>query len=484
MENLFKCYIQGKWVVSSDQKTFVQRNPANLDEITGVWPAMTREDTRLAVDAAAAAFPGWSALTAYQRADYLKKAHRFMSDHRNEIAKTITLENGKTLRESHTEVNAALSEMEFQIHEGVRMFGQTAPSSLDGVFTYSIRVPLGVIAVISPWNFPLNVLGRKLIPALMAGNACVFKPSSLTPQTASKFMEIFIEAGLPEGVMNFVTGSGSTVGEELITNPHIKAISFTGSTAVGRGIHEKAARNMVRTQLEMGGKNPIIVLEDADIGLAAKSAAFAAYACAGQWCTSTSRAIVVKGAAEEFTARVIEETKQYRVGNGLDPDAVMGPVCGVDQVNNILSYIEIGKNEGAVTACGGYRLEDGDYDKGCFIAPTVFTGVTSQMTIANEEIFGPVLSIIEVKDYNEAIEVANAVDFGLTSSVYTKNLSRAFDFVKQSHVGVAHVNLMTALKEPQMSFGGVKASGYGIPEAGHTGNEFFSEHKTIYIKYQ
>ena len=484
MAKQFRNYIGGQWVASGDGATFEQRNPADLNEVTGIWPASTREDAKTAIRAAKEAYPSWSALTAYQRAEYLKKALHAMVTRKNELAEMITLENGKTFRESLTEVDAAISEMDFQIHEGIRMFGQTAPSSKDGVFAYSVRVPLGVVAVISPWNFPLNVLGRKIVPALVAGNTCVFKPSSLTPQTALRFMELFIEAGLPQGVLNFVTGSGSSVGEELITNPAIKAISFTGSTGVGRRIHQKAAENMVRTQLEMGGKNPIVVLEGADIEKAAHSAVFAALACAGQWCTSTSRAIVVRKAAEAFTQAVLDEMRKYKVGNGMDEDAMMGPVCGEDQFKNVLRYIEIGKKEGATVAFGGGALEDGAYANGCFVQPTVFTNVTPEMTIAKEEIFGPVLSIIEVKDFDEAIRVANDVEFGLASSVYTNDLSKAFAFLEKTEVGLTHVNLMTALKEPQLSFGGVKASGIGIPEAGHTGVEFFSEHKVAYIQYR
>jgi aldehyde dehydrogenase (NAD+) len=480
----FQNYIQGKWVSAGDGKTFEQCNPADLTEVTGLWPLSTRDDVKKAVEAAYDAFPGWSGKTAYERAEYLKRAFRALIFGRDQIAKIITLENGKTLREANAEINAAVSEMEYQIYEGVRMFGKTVPAANEGVFAYDMRVPLGVAAVISPWNFPLNVLGRKIVPALMAGNCCVFKPSSLTPQTAMKFMELFIEAGLPDGVLNFITGSGSAAGDELATNPLIRAVSFTGSTAVGRQIHEKASKNLIKTQMEMGGKNPIIVLEDADIREAAKSAAFAAYACAGQWCTSTSRAIAVGSAAEEFKERVIEEARQYVVGNGMDDNTTMGPVCGAEQLQNVLRYIDVGKNEGAKIAVGGERLSGGIYDNGCFIAPTVFTDVKPHMTIAREEIFGPVLSIMEVENFEEAVQVANDVDFGLASSIYTNDLNKAFTFLEKSKVGVAHVNLMTAMKEPQMSFGGVKLSGIGTPEAGHTGLEFFTEHKTVYIKYR
>jgi acyl-CoA reductase-like NAD-dependent aldehyde dehydrogenase len=420
----------------------------------------------------------------YKRAEYFKKALEGMIRRRDEFSRILTRENGKTFSESQGEINSAIKEMEFQIHEGVRLCGQTMPSSFDGVFAYSTTQPLGVVSIISPWNFPFNVPGRKVTPALMAGNTCVFKPASLTPQTGEKFVELFIEADFPPGVINFVTGGGSTVGEEITTNPAIKAISFTGSTDVGRRIHQKAAQIMARTQLEMGGKNPIIVLEDANLEEAVKAAKTAAYACAGQWCTSTSRAIVSKKIIDEFLELLIKETKQFVVGNGLDEKTTMGPVCGTDQLDSILKYIEIGKKEGAKLILGGNRLTGPEYDKGCFIEPTIFSNVKTEMIIAQQEIFGPVLSIIEVADLEEAIATANQVDFGLSSSVYTNDLEKAFTFLERTRVGLTHVNLMTALKEPQLTFGGIKASGFGIPEAGKTGIEFFTEHKVAYVKYR
>jgi aldehyde dehydrogenase (NAD+) len=341
-----------------------------------------------------------------------------------------------------------------------------------------------VVSIISPWNFPFNVPGRKVTPALIAGNTCIFKPASLTPQTGRRFVELFIEAGLPPGVLNFITGSGGILGHELVKNPTIKAVSFTGSTEVGRDIHKKAAQIMARTQLEMGGKNPLVVLEDADMEEATNAAVTAAYACAGQWCTSTSRVIVVKKIASDFIERVVEATNRIIIGNGLDSNTCMGPVCGQQQMKSILEYIEIGKSQGAKLLCGGNRLKGSEYDKGCFVSPTVFTNVTPDMKIAREEIFGPVLSIITVADFDEALSVANAVDFGLSSSIYTTDLTKAFTFLERTEVGLTHVNLMTALKEPQLSFGGIKASGFGIPEAGETGIEFFTEHKVAYIKYR
>ena len=476
-------YIKGERMLAGNGETFEQRNPANLEVVTGIWPASTRDDAKGAVEAAEKAYPMWSSLTVYQRAEYLKKAHQAMTTRREELAEVITLENGKTLRESLLEVDSAILEMEYQIHEGLRLFGKTTPSTKDGVFAYSVRVPLGVVSIISPWNFPLNVPVRKITPALIAGNTCVFKPSSLTPQCGYKLMELYIEAGLPKGVLNFITGSGSTVGEEITSNPAIKAISFTGSTEAGRKIHQKAAGIMARTQLEMGGKNPVIIFEDADLDGAAESAVTAAFACAGQWCTSTSRAIVVHEVIDNFIQLVLQKVRRYCVGDGRDPNVTMGPVCGKVQHDTILQFIDTGKKEGAVLSFGGVSNKK-EHLSGCFIQPTVFTCVTPDMTIAREEIFGPVLCIMEVRDFEEAIEVANGVDFGLSSSIYTESITKAFTFLEKTNVGLTHLNMMTAFKEPQLSFGGVKASGIGIPEAGDSGMQFFTNHKVGYIKYR
>ncbi|MFW6032772.1 MAG: aldehyde dehydrogenase family protein, partial [Phycisphaeraceae bacterium] len=464
--------------------TFEQRNPANLEEVTGTWPACTRDDAKRAIAAARDAYPAWRAMGVYKRAEYLKRALALMMERREPIARVLTAENGKTLNESLTEIDAAIKEMEFQISEGLRLGGTTVATGADGVFAYQTRVPLGVVSIISPWNFPFNVPGRKGTPALMAGNTVVFKPASLTPGVGLEFTKLMIDAGLPEGVWNFVTGGGSTVGEEFTTHPEIKAISFTGSTDVGMRINQKASENLIRTQLELGGKNPLIILDDADLAAAALSAVTGAFACAGQWCTSTSRVIVTDAVADEVVEKIVAGARKLKPGPGTDESTTLGPVCGQQQLESILAYIRLGKEEGATLLTGGGQPDDPALANGCFIEPTVFDHVRPEMRIAREEIFGPVLSIIRVKDFERAMRVANDVEFGLSSSIYTNDLSKTFAFLEQTDVGLAHVNMVTAYKEPQLSFGGVKASGFGVPEAGETGIEFFSEHKVAYVKHR
>jgi len=479
-----KNFINGQWQDSSGGQEYEQRNPADMTAVTGIWPKSSVEDVNMAIETAATAFVLWSGLTVYQRAEYFAKVLQVMKSRVDKIAAVITAENGKTLKESKGEIESAIKEMEFQIGEGLRMAGEVMPSGQNGVMAYSMRRPLGVVAVISPWNFPFNVPCRKITPALITGNTCIFKPANLTPGIGAEFVKLFDEAGLPPGVLNFITGSGAVIGDAIVSNPLIKAVTFTGSTEVGRSIHQKAAANFTRTQLEMGGKNPLVVLADADLQAAASSASLAAYACAGQWCTSTSRIVIEKRVLNDFMSLLIDKVRKIVVGRGTDPQVTMGPVCGKAQVEGIMVSIEKGKAEGAKLVIGGNRMMEGDFGKGCFIEPTVFMDVKPYMYIAQEEIFGPVLSIITVDSFDEAVEVANGVKFGLSSSIYTKDLEKAMTFIEKTDVGLTHVNVPTAVKEPQLSFGGVKLSGCGIPEAGHTGIEFFTEHKVAYIKYR
>lgn len=478
----FQNFINGKWEALSGKQYFEQRNPANLSEVTGRWPLAEESDARRAIEAAQSAYPSWKSLSIHKRAYFLRKVLLLMRERKQEIARVLTLENGKTLVESLVEVDAAYREMDWQINEGLRMFGQTVPSEQENMFAMMIREPLGVVSIISPWNFPFNVPSRKITPALIAGNTCVFKPASLTPQTGYMLTKLLCDAGIPEGVFNMVTGSGSKVGEILISDKRIQAVSFTGSNEIGMHVNRKASENGIRTQLELGGKNPVVVLEDADLDLAVKATLRAAFSCAGQWCTSTSRAVVVRPMVEEFTRRLIDGVRQLVVGDGMQQETHMGPVCGSGQLESIMKFIGIGKEEGAELLTGGSQITGKGFEDGCFIEPTVFGNVKPSMTIAREEIFGPVLSIFTVKDFEEALKVANDTRFGLCSSIFTANLKDAMRFIEGTEVGLTHVNAITAYKEPQLPFGGIKESGIGIPEAGSTGLEFFTNRKSVYIK--
>ncbi len=480
MQPKYMNYIDGKWLESASGETYASYNPADLESLTGVFQQSSVDDARVAVEAAAAAYVDWAALGVFKRAEYLKRVLTLLGDQLEVVAETITAENGKTIAEARGEVVSALKEMDYQIDEGLRTMGKVMPSMQPDVMAYQVRRPLGPVGVITPWNFPLNVPVRKMTPALVSGNTCVLKPAMLTSATACELMKIFDEAGLPPGVVNMITGSGRVAGGELTRQEAIRAITFTGSTEVGRAIHSAAAATMQRTQLEMGGKNPLVVLADADLDAAADAAVLAAFACAGQWCISTSRAIVEKSVLSVFTEKVVERTKKIVVGRGDDPRSTMGPVCGEAQLQSVLDGIERGCREGAELLAGGHRLA-GALEKGCFVEPTVFGDVRSDMHIAQEEIFGPVLAIISAADFAQAIQIANNVRYGLGASIFTRDLARAMQFVDKIDAGLAHVNMHTAYKEPQLSFGGVRDSGHGIPEAGSSGIEFFTEHKTVYI---
>jgi acyl-CoA reductase-like NAD-dependent aldehyde dehydrogenase len=479
-----KNFIGGEWRAAESGRTFAQHNPAFLHEVTGTFADSSAADIDAAIAAARAAFPAWRALSPLARKAYLDRALRAMIARRDEIAAVITCENGKAMREARGEVDSAIKEMDYQIAEGVRLCGQTVPVEVGGTLAYSTREALGPVAIVTPWNFPFNVPCRKGTPALMGGNTVVLKPASLTPRAGLLFTELLAGSGLPPGVINCVTGGGGSVGAALVADARIKAVSFTGSTPVGKSIQLAAARNLTPAQLELGGKNPAIVLPDADLDLAVAEIVKGAFACSGQWCTSTSRVIVLEETAGELTERLVAAARALVVRDGTAEDCGMGPVCGAKQKADILGYIAKGRAEGARLLTGGAPLAGADYDHGCFIEPTVFDRVTPSMTIAREEIFGPVLVIITVRSFEEAIDVANGVAFGLSSSIFTNDLRSALTYMERAEVGLAHVNLMTALKEPQLSFGGVKESGAGLPEAGSSGIEFFTHHKVCYVKYR
>lgn len=476
-------WIGGRASASRRARRFEQRNPANLDEVTAEYQLSSADDVNDAIGAAERAFKEWRRMPPLKRADLLNDALALLKSRRWEMAACITRENGKTLRESDAEIESSIREMEFQIAQGIRQVGQTIPLAQANACGMSFRYPLGVVAIITPWNFPLSVLVRKLIPALMAGNTVVTKPASLTPGATTLFTEWLYEAGLPSGVLNLVTGPGGEVGDTLVKDSRIRAISFTGSTEIGMHVQQQAAPDLKRTQLELGGKNALVVLDDADLDAAVSAAVLAGFTCAGQWCTSTSRIIVHKAVMGDFTERLVARVGDIRVGNGTDSASTMGPVCGKEQRKQILRYIDVATTEGARCLTGGHQIMDGEYASGCFIAPTVFAGVAPESTLAQEEVFGPVLALMEASDFDAAVGLANDVRFGLCSSIYTKDLQKAFAFIERTEVGFTHVNLPTAYRDPQLAFGGIKASGFGPPESGDSSMEFFTEHKVAYVSY-
>jgi alpha-ketoglutaric semialdehyde dehydrogenase len=475
-------FIDGRWVESRSGKTVERRNPANLDEVVALVPLSTREETREAIAAAKTAFAAWRETPAPTRGKIIAKAALLMEQQKTELARQLTREEGKALKDSLGEVVKSVNILEFMSGEGRRLAGEALPSELPKNFAYTIKQPLGVVAAITPWNFPVSIPAWKIAPALVAGNTVVFKPATITPLTAIKIVEIFTEAGVPAGALNLVLGSGGTVGEELVQNPDVRAVSFTGSNDVGSGLYAEGARRMKKCQCEMGGKNPIVVLADADLPLAVESTLFGAFASTGQRCTATSRVVIEEKIADAFVTRLVERAKNFKVGNGLEPGVEMGPAVDEAQMNTDLRYIEIGKKE-AKLLLGGHRLSGPGYDRGYFVAPTIFDHAASTSSIAQDEIFGPVLSVIRVKDFDEAVQAANSVRYGLSSAIYTNDATKIFEFIERIETGITHINSPTVGGEAHLPFGGVKGTGIGLREMGHVAMDFYTELKTVYIDY-
>ena len=470
-------FINGEWSVGS-LKTVANINPAN-EQSLGEVVVCTKADVEAAVAAAKAAFPAWKRMPAPKRGEILFKAAAEMGRRRDELARAMTLEEGKTLGESLGEIQRAINNIEYQAAEGRRFGGQTIPSELPSTFLYTQREALGVVALITPWNFPVAIPIWKLAPALLCGNTVVMKPASITPWSAAIIGEIFAAAGLPKGVLNIVFGPGSVVGDALVTHKDVRAISFTGSNEVGTRLYALGAQHMKKVQCEMGGKNAVIVLDDADLELAATATVQGAFGATGQRCTATSRAVVQESVLAKFTQLVIDKAKALKVGDGIEAGVNMGPAVDNGQFQTVLDYIKIGKEEGAKIALGGNRIGD----KGFYCEPTVFVDVKRGMRIAQEEIFGPVLSIVSVKDFDEAIDAANDSPFGLTSSIFTNDVNKVFRYNEHIETGMTHVNSATVGGEAQMPFGGMKATGVGARECGPTAVDFFSEWKSIYVDY-
>ena len=469
------------WVDSP--ATFENRNPANTDEIVGHFVKGSAADVERAAAAAQDAFGPWSTLPGPARGNYLYKVADILDRRWEEISADMTREEGKTLPEAKGEVRRSINIFRYFAGEGARMGGHLVPSERDRVHMFAIRKPLGVVGLITPWNFPSAIPAWKLAPALICGNTVLLKPASAAPFSAWRIVEACHEAGIPKGVVNFIAGSGGEIGSAIVQAKPLKAISFTGSCDIGQWLHQEASKRRLRIQLEMGGKNPTIVLADCDFNSAVENVVNAAMFSTGQKCTATSRAIVEDGIYDRFVEALADRTKKLKVGNGMEAGIDIGPAVDKSQLETDLKYIEIAKQEGARLVCGGNRLAGGAYDKGYFVEPTIFAEVTGSMRIAQEEVFGPVLAVMRARDMADAMRIANGIPLGLSSSIQTTNVSRVFEFVYGAEAGLLTVNLPSAGVEYQLPFGGTKDSSFGPKEQGPAALEFYSDYKTIYLKY-
>jgi acyl-CoA reductase-like NAD-dependent aldehyde dehydrogenase len=476
-------FIDGSWVPSVSGALFENRNPANTDDLIGVFQRSTAADVARAIDAARIAYERWRLVPAPKRAELLFHAAQLIADRKESLARDMTREMGKVLDETRGDVQEAIDMTFFMAGEGRRQYGQTVPSELRDKFAMSIRQPVGVSAIITPWNFPMAIPSWKIIPALVCGNTVVFKPATLTPLSALNFVRILEEAGIPPGVVNLVTGGGAEVGNALLVSDAVRVVSFTGSTEVGRTVSGHASPSFKKVHLEMGGKNVIMIMEDANLELAVEGCLWGGFGTSGQRCTAASRVVVHEKVYQRFVEQFVARAKALRVGDGLDPKTEMGPSVSQGQLETVMRYVEIGRGEGARLACGGHALTTGAYAKGYFHEPTVFADVAPSMRIAQEEIFGPVVSVIPCKSFDEAVAIGNGVQYGLSASIYTRDINRAFSAMRDMDTGIFYVNAPTIGAEVHLPFGGTKATGNGHREAGTAALDVFSEWKSIYVDF-
>jgi acyl-CoA reductase-like NAD-dependent aldehyde dehydrogenase len=480
---VYKNFIAGKWVESRTGRTFENRSPASTDELIGVFQKSNHRDVEDAVGAAKEAYKSWRLYPAPKRAEIVFKTAQLLIERKEQFAREMTREMGKVLAETRGDVQEAIDMSFYMAGEGRRMFGQTTPSELPNKFQMSVRMPLGVCALITPWNFPMAIPSWKIMPALVCGNTVVIKPATDTPLSALNLVRTLDECGLPKGVLNLVTGTGSEVGNPLMTHPDVKVVSFTGSTEVGRAVSEACAPAFKHCHLEMGGKNVIMVMDDAKIDLAVDGAIWGGFGTTGQRCTAASRVVVHKRVYKEFVRQFVDRAKRLRVGNGLEEHVEMGPSINESQLNTVVNYVKIGRKEGAKVACGGNRLTKGIFSKGWFHEPTIFGDVDPKMRIAREEIFGPVVSVIPCDSFEEAIQIGNSVDYGLSSAIYTQDVNRAFTAMRDMYTGIFYVNASTIGAEVHLPFGGTKNTGNGHREAGTAALDVFSEWKSVYVDF-
>jgi aldehyde dehydrogenase (NAD+) len=474
--------IDGQWRPAKNGKTILNLNPADHTDVVGVFPASDAEDVALAVAAAKKAFATWRLVSAPKRGEILLRAGQILQTRKEQYARDMTREMGKVLAETRGDVQEAIDEAFYVAGEGRRLFGVTTPSELQNKFAMSVRMPVGVVGMIAPWNFPMAIPSWKLFPALVSGNTCVIKPAEDTPLSTYNLVQTLIDAGLPAGVVNIVSGLGPDAGAPLVEHRDVRAISFTGSSEVGSLVGQRAAATFKPVSLEMGGKNAQIVMDDANLELALEGALWGAFGTTGQRCTATSRILLQKGIAKEFTSEFVKRAKKLRVGNGLDESTEVGPQVNESQIETSKRYVSIALNEGAKLLAGGKPLTSGSYAKGTFFAPTVFGRVTPSMRIAREEVFGPVVSLIVFETFEEAIEIANSIDYGLSTALYTKDVNRAFTAMRDLEAGITYINAPTIGAEVHLPFGGVKQTGNGHRE-GLGSIDFYTTWKAVYVDY-
>src|SRR3989454_10021500 len=475
-------YIGGKWTNPRARKRFETLNPAT-GEVLATFPMGTKDDVAVAVKAAKEAFEKWRKTPAPRRGEVLLEAAKIFRRRKEELGRLVTTEMGKVIAEGRGDVQEVIDFFEYAAGEGRRMFGDTVPSELPDKMCLTIRLPVGPVGLITPWNFPMAIPAWKSGAALIAGCPIVLKPSSLTPMCGAKFVEVLDEAGYPPGVVNMLTGNGSVVGDGIVGHPDIRAVSFTGGVDTGKHVYEAAAKKMIKVGLELGGKNAILAMDDADLDVLMDGVMFGAFGTAGQRCTATSRLIVHQKVYEEVVGELVARAKKLRIGDPIDPRTEMGPVASKDQEKKVLEYIEVGRKEGDKLLTGGKKLAGGAYDDGFFIEPTVFA-VDRKARLAQEEIFGPVLCVLKARDYDDAIAIANSVKYGLSSSIYTNDLRKAFHAMNDLEAGITYVNAPTIGAEGQLPFGGIKETGpTDTREAGPTALEEFTYWKTIYVDY-
>jgi alpha-ketoglutaric semialdehyde dehydrogenase len=480
---VYKNYINGKWVESKSGQTFENRNPANTSELIGLFQKSNEADVKDAIDAASEAFKKWRLVPAPKRGEILYKVAERLATNKEQFSRDMTREMGKVLAETRGDVQEAIDMTFYMAGEGRRLYGMTTPSELPNKFNMTVRQPVGVCAFITPWNFPMAIPSWKMMPALICGNTIVIKPATDTPLSVVNLMKACEEEGVPPGVVNLVTGTGGQVGNALLQDNRVKIVSFTGSTEIGRKISEACATNFKHCCLEMGGKNVMIVLEDANLELAVDGALWGAFGTTGQRCTATSRLIVHKDVAAKFTSMLVERAKKLQVGDGLRDGITMGPCINQGQLDTVLSYVEIGKKDGAKLVTGGERLTTGDHAKGFFVQPTIFTDVTTKMRIWKEEIFGPVLGIGTFSTFDEAIAMANDTVYGLSAAIYTRDVNKAYTAMRDVNTGIFYVNAPTIGAETHLPFGGTKETGNGHREAATAALDVFSEWKSVYVDF-